>query len=66
MCSGQGRSLAEIREAINEVAAAVRSGPAGEASAEELNARVAKIWAMLAELDPALALRIATYSGDQE
>jgi hypothetical protein len=66
VCSGQDRSLAEIREAINEVAAAVRGGSAGEASAEELSARVAQIWAMLAELDPALARRMATYSGEQE
>jgi hypothetical protein len=66
VCSGQDQRLAEIREAIDAVAAAVRGGAAGEASAAELSARVAAIWAMLAELDPALALKVATYSGDRE
>lgn len=66
MCSGRERRLTEIREAINEVAAAVRGGPAAKASADDLSARVAKIWAMLAELDPALALSLATYDPDHE
>lgn len=64
MCSTEER-LALIGEAIDEVAAAASEGAAG-AGIADLTARLARIWAMLAELDPALARRLQGYAVDGE
>jgi hypothetical protein len=60
-----------IGAAIDEVAAATRAGAAGHADMaaghadiDELAARLASIWAMVAELDPALAARLRSYCPD--
>ena len=63
MCSTEER-LALIGEAIDEVAAASREGAASGAGMADLTARLARIWAMLAELDPALATRLRGYTAD--
>lgn len=65
MCSTEER-LALIGEAIDEVAAASREGAASGAGMADLTARLARIWAMLAELDPALARRLRDYAVDGE
>ena len=65
MCSTEER-LALIGEAIDEVAAAASEGAASGAGIADLTARLARIWAMLAELDPALASRLRGYSVDSE
>jgi hypothetical protein len=54
VCSTEER-LALIGAAIDEVAAASREGAASGAGMADLTARLARIWVMLAELDPALA-----------
>ena len=61
MCSTEDR-LARIGEAIDEVAEAASQGAASGAGMAQL----ARIWAMLAELDPALARRLRGYSVDSE
>ena len=65
MCSTEER-LALIGEAIDEVAAASREGAASGAGIADLTARLSRIWAMLAELDPALARRLQGYTVDGE
>lgn len=65
MCSTEER-LALIGEAIDEVAAAASEGAASGAGIADLTARLAHIWAMLAELDPALARRLRGYAVDGE
>ena len=55
-----------IQEAIDEVAAASREGAASGAGMADLTTRLARIWAMLAELDPALARRLRDYAADGE
>jgi hypothetical protein len=65
VCSTEER-LALIGEAIDEVAAATREGAASGAGMADLTARLARIWAMLAELDPALARRLRGYAVDGE
>ena len=65
MCSTEDR-LARIGEAIDEVAEAASEGAASGAGMADLTARLARIWAMLAELDPALAGRLRGYSVDSE
>ena len=65
MCSTEER-LALIGEAIDEVAAASREDAASGAGMADLTARLACIWAMLAELDPALARRLRGYAVDGE
>jgi hypothetical protein len=65
VCSTEER-LALIGEAIDEVAAASREGAASDAGMADLTARLARIWAMLAELDPALARRLRDYAVDGE
>jgi hypothetical protein len=42
------------------------TGAAGHADVTELAARLADVWAMLAELDPALAARLRSYFPDTE
>ncbi len=65
MCSTEDR-LARIGEAIDEVAEAASEGAASGAGMADLTAQLARIWAMLAELDPALAGRLRGYSVDSE
>lgn len=66
MCSTQEARIARIGAAIDEVAAAAAhaGGAAGHADVNELAARLAGIWAMVAELDPALAARLRSYFPD--
>ena len=65
MCSTEDR-LARIGEAIDEVAKAASEGAASGAGMADLTAQLARIWAMLAELDPALASRLRGYTVDRE
>ena len=66
MSSTEDPRLARISEAIEAVAHAARS-PDGRAGAEDLADRVAGIWAMVAEADPALASRLPGYcTGEKE
>jgi hypothetical protein len=65
VCSTEDR-LALIGEAIDEVAAAASGGSASGVGMADLTARLARIWAMLAELDPALAARLRNYGVDGE
>ena len=65
MCSTEER-LALIGEAIDEVAAAASEGAASGPGITDLTAQLARIWAMLAELDPALARRLPGYAADGE
>jgi len=55
-----------IGEAIDEVAAAMSEGAASGAGLEDMAGRLARIWAMLAELDPALARRLRGYNAGAE
>lgn len=64
MCSTRDARIAKIGAAIDEVAAAARADAAGHADMAELAARLATIWAMVAELDPALAARLRGYCPD--
>jgi hypothetical protein len=66
VCSTRESRLAQIGEAIDEVAAAARSGASAGADMDDLANRVAGIWAMVAEIDPGLALRLPRYSRDGE
>jgi hypothetical protein len=61
MCSTEAR-LARIGQAIDEVAAAVSAGGTSGAELDDLAERLARIWAMLAEIDPALARRLRGYA----
>jgi hypothetical protein len=65
VCSTEDR-LVRIGEAIDEVAEAASEGAASGAGMADLAARLARIWAMLAEVDPALARRLRGYSVDSE
>ena len=64
MCSTREACLARLRAAIDEVALAAHSGPAGQADPGELAERLAGLWAMIAELDPGLAARLRGYCPD--
>jgi len=66
MCSTVEGRLAMIGEAIDEVAAAMSEGAASGAGLEDMAGRLARIWAMLAELDPALARRLRGYNAGAE
>ena len=66
MCSTVGERLALIGRAIDEVDAAARTGHLSSAQVAELTGQLAHIWAMLAELDPALARRLRDYTDDRE
>ena len=60
MCSTTADRLARLGQAIDDLAADSRAqGQAG--AAEHVADRLADIWAMVAELDPALASRLAGY-----
>jgi hypothetical protein len=71
MCSTPSERLARIGEAIDKLAADSRApdhagpDPAGTDSAGAdacIEDRLARIWAMVAELDPELARRVTDYS----
>ncbi len=66
MCSTRDARLAQIGKAINEVAAAASAGAAGMPDLGDLADRLSGIWAMVAELDPALAARLRGYCPDAE
>jgi hypothetical protein len=55
-----------LRAAIDEVAHAARAGQSGHMTAEDLAGRLAGLWGMIAELDPALAARLRDYGPDAE
>ncbi len=57
MCSSEGGTVAEVISAIDRLAEDAEAGLA----APELSARVAAIWAMLADLDPEVARLRAAY-----
>jgi hypothetical protein len=59
VCSTVEERLALIGKAIDEVAAAARIPGAG---LDDLSARLAQIWAMVADIDPALAGRLRGYT----
>jgi hypothetical protein len=50
-----------LAKAITELAVTMRNSPDGEASAGELAGRLASLWAMVADLDPAVAARLSGY-----
>ncbi len=60
MCSTVEERLALIGKAIDEVAAAAAAAPGG--GLDDLAARLAQIWAMVADIDPALAGRLRGYT----
>jgi hypothetical protein len=64
MCSTLEIRLAMLRAAIDEVALASRADRAGHTDLGELAMRLAGLWAMIAELDPALAARLHGYGPD--
>jgi hypothetical protein len=53
--------LERLGEAIEELAETVRGRAGGDVSAGDL----ARVWALVAELDPAVAARLPGYSGDR-
>lgn len=63
MCSTRDARIARLGEAIDELAVTLRTKPAGDASIGEAAVRLAGIWAMIAELDPAVAKRLPGYYG---
>ncbi|HEY7143713.1 MAG TPA: hypothetical protein VH637_05650 [Streptosporangiaceae bacterium] len=60
MCSTDDDRLAELGQAIDDLAARSQAQP-GATSDKDTAGQVAYIWAMLAELDPELASRMAGY-----
>ena len=61
MCS---TPVQRITRAIDELAAqanAARGCDAGAGDSEQVVARIAELWAQLAELDPEVARRLPTY-----
>jgi hypothetical protein len=78
MCSTVSEQLARIGQAIDELAAEARgtgqptrgaadagagAGTAAGGPAGSLDDRLARIWLMMAELDPELARRVTDYGG---
>src|SRR5215831_13474474 len=79
MCSSAARRIAEIGQAIDDLAVTASRGAkavamgeaAGSAASTEaatgdtdpVVARLAELWALLAELDPEMARRVAGYQG---
>jgi hypothetical protein len=62
MCSTVSEQLARIGQAIDELAAETR-GTGAEPAGGSLDDRLARIWLMMAELDPELARRVTEYGG---
>jgi hypothetical protein len=65
MCSTGDERLTRLGQAIEDLAAAAQGQPHAAAD-DQAASRVADIWAMLAELDPELASRMARYHGTLE
>jgi hypothetical protein len=66
MCSTVSERLARIGQAIDELAAETRGMGRPQrdpARAASLDDRLARIWLMMAELDPELARRVTDYGG---
>ena len=59
MCSTPEAALDELAHAIDELAAASGAGEAAGHLAE----RIARLWRMIADLDPELARRRSGYEG---
>lgn len=57
VCSTPEPSLDDLTRAIDELAAASRA----DAAAADLNDRIARLWGMVADLDPELARRLSRY-----
>ena len=57
VCSTPEPSLDGLTRAIDELAAASRAGT----TPGDLNERIARLWAMVADLDPELARRLSRY-----
>ena len=57
MCSSEDRAIAEVIRAIDQLAEDAGQG----LGADELSARVAAVWGMLAAVDPELARLRAAY-----
>jgi hypothetical protein len=66
MCSTLEARLAMLRAAIDEMALDVLAGQPGHVEAEDLAERLAGLWGMIAELDPALAARLRGYAPDTD
>jgi hypothetical protein len=66
MCSTAEDRLSLIGKAIDEVAAVLSAGAPFGAELDDLAGRLAHIWGMIAELDPALAGRLRNYAVDGE
>lgn len=64
MCSTLEARLARLSAAIDEVDRAARANTPGHASPVELAERLARLWGMIAELDPGLAARLRAYGPD--
>lgn len=62
MCSTIAARLAVIGQSIDEVAGALRGDSPSEAELDDLAGRLARIWEMITELDPALAGRLPAYT----
>jgi hypothetical protein len=66
MCSTVSEQLARIGQAIDELAAESAGTETAEtAETASLDDRLARIWLMMAELDPQLASRITSYGSAQ-
>ena len=64
MCSITDQQLALIGMAIDELAEAARAetGDSRPGTSDTMAERVARIWAMVADLDPGLAHRLSQYT----
>jgi hypothetical protein len=58
MCSTLADRLARIERAIDELA--------GESGAADVEDRLARLWQMVADLDPELSRRMAGYRGTDD
>jgi hypothetical protein len=65
MCSTTGDRLARLGQAIDALAAESKE-QARAGAADDAADRLADVWAMLAELDPGLAKRLAGYRAAPE
>jgi hypothetical protein len=61
MCSTRAARIARLGEAIDELAVTLRKSSASEACPGDVTARLARIWELIAELDPAVAARLRGY-----
>jgi hypothetical protein len=64
MCSTLEARLARLRAAIDEVDLAARASAPGHTGPADLAERLARLWGMIAELDPGLAARLRGYGPD--